>query len=162
MVKSIPITAFVNGNNVIAIELHQNSTTSSDLDFNVQMTGVIRVPPVPVTLSQGPYLQMGSKTAVNVRWRTNIASKSKVEVGTVAGTYPIVVNDAVLSTEHEIRVTGLNPDTKYFYRIGTDTSVTQGDTTNFFVTAPDDTATRRVTLAVFGDGGRNDNNYQTG
>lgn len=162
VVKSIPITAFVNGNNVIAIELHQNSTTSSDLDFNVQMTGVIRVPPVPVTLSQGPYLQMGSKTAVNVRWRTNIASKSKVEVGTVAGTYPIVVNDAVLRTEHEIRVTGLNPDTKYFYRIGTDTSVTQGDTTNFFVTAPDDTATRRVTLAVFGDCGRNDNNYQTG
>lgn len=163
--KSIPISAFTTGNNTIAIELHQQSGTSSDLGFNMQAVAVphVTVPvATPVTLSQGPYLQMGNKTAVSVRWRTNIASKSKVEVGTVLGTYPIVVNDAVLKTEHEIRVTGLNPDTKYFYRIGTDTSVTQGDLNNFFTTAPEDTSTRRVTLAVFGDCGRNDNSYQTG
>ncbi|MCW3123757.1 MAG: hypothetical protein JWQ38_3249 [Flavipsychrobacter sp.] len=163
--QSIPISAFVNGANTIAVEVHQNSSTSSDLDFNVKMVGIPHVtapPAVPVTLSQGPYLQMGNKTAVSVRWRTNIASKSKVEVGNVAGTYPIVVNDNVLKTEHEIRVTGLTPDTKYYYRIGTDTSVTQGDTSNFFVTAPPDNSTRKVTIAAFGDCGRNDNNYQAG
>lgn len=160
--KSIPISAFTTGNNTIAIEMHQNGGTSSDLSFTAKMVGVLRAPVVPVTLIQGPYLQMGNKTAVSLRWRTNVASKSKVEVGTVLGTYPIVVSDNTLLTEHEIRVTGLTPDTKYYYRIGTDTSVTQGDVNNFFVTAPADTSNRRVTIAVFGDCGRNDNSFQTG
>ncbi|MES2704109.1 MAG: metallophosphoesterase [Bacteroidota bacterium] len=160
VVKTIPISYFTAGNNVVAIELHQNSLTSSDLDFNVQATGVLRTPAIPVTLSQGPYLNMGNKTAVTIRWRTNVASRSRVQVGTVVGTYPVFVNDATAVTDHEIRVTGLNPDTRYFYRIGTDTSVIQGDTANFFVTAPADTSTRRVTVAAFGDCGRNDNSFQ--
>ena len=161
VVKAIPVSAFTTGNNIIAIELHQNSSTSSDLDFNVQMTGVLRAPAVPVTLSRGPYLQMGNQTAVSVRWRTNVASRSRLSVGTVAGTYPVIVNDAAALTEHELRVTGLSPDTKYFYRIGTDTSIIQGDTANFFVTAPTDTTTRSVTIAAYGDCGRNDNSFQS-
>jgi hypothetical protein len=162
VVKSIPISAFTTGSNTIAIELHQNSATSSDLDLNVKLTGVLKVPVTPVTLSQGPYLNMGNQTAVSVRWRTNIASKSRVMLGTTYGTYPIVFNDATALAEHELRATGLTPDTKYYYRIGTDTSIIQGDTMNFFVTAPADTSTRRVTIAVFGDCGRNDNGFQTG
>ncbi len=158
--KAIPISSFVNGNNTIAVEVHQQSGTSSDLGFNMQALGIPHGP-APVTLTFGPYLQIGTKNAVSIRWRTNISSKSKIEVGTTLGTYPIVVNDATLKTDHEIRVTGLTPDTKYYYRIGTDTSVTQGDLNNFFTTAPDDTGTRRVTMAIFGDCGQNDATYQT-
>lgn len=162
VVKSIPISVFSVGNNTIAVEVHQQSGTSSDLGFNMQIVAVPHVAVVPVSLSQGPYLQMGSQTAVNVRWRTNIASRSRVSVGIVPGSYPIVVNDTNRITEHDVRVTGLAANTKYFYRFGTDTSVIQGDSTNFFVTAPEDTSTRRVTIAAFGDCGRNDNNFQTG
>ena len=160
--KGIPISSFSTGSNTIAVEVHQQAGTSSDLGFNMQAIAVPHVAVIPVSLAQGPYLQKGSKTAVNIRWRTNIASKSRVQLGTVSGTYPITVSDAVVLTEHEVRVTGLTPDTKYFYRFGTDTNIIQGDTTNFFVTAPADTSTRRVTLAAFGDCGRNDNSFQTG
>lgn len=164
VVKTIPISTFINGNNTIAVELHQESGTSSDVNFNMRMEGVRRITtPVAtaVTLSYGPYLQMGSQTAANVRWRTNVASKSRAMFGTVAGTYPIVVNDASLVTDHEVRVTGLLPNTKYYYRFGTDTSILQGDTANFFTTAPADTSTRRVTVAVFGDCGQNNASYQS-
>lgn len=157
VVQSIPISAFSAGDNVIAIELHQNSATSSDLDFNVQATGVVHVIP---GLVRGPYLQMGNESAFTVRWRTNVACKSKVEVGTVYGTYPITVNDANPVTDHEVRVTGLSANTKYYYRFGTDVEVLQGDTSNFCVTAP--TTPRRVTIAAYGDCGQNANGNQSG
>ncbi len=160
--RSIPISAFVTGENVIAVELHQQSPTSSDMTFNMQAELEIYVPPVPVNLTRGPYLQMGNQTATTLRWRTDVASKSRVEVGTEYGTYPFVVADATETTEHEVRVTGLTPDTKYYYRFGTDTSYLQGDTSNFFVTAPATGSPRRVTIAAYGDCGRNDNGFQTG
>lgn len=159
VIKTIPITSFVNGNNTIAVELHQESGTSSDLNFNMRMEGVRRGP--AVNLVFGPYLQMGSQTSANVRWRTSIASKSRVMMGTTLGTYPIIVSDNALVVDHDIRVTGLMPNTKYYYRFGTDTSIIQGDSTNFFTTAPADTSTRRVTVAFFGDCGQNNLSYQT-
>ncbi len=158
VVRSIPISAFANGNNVIAVEIHQQDPTSSDMTFNMQAEYVLHVVPA---LVRGPYLQMGTQTATSVRWRTNVAVSSKLEVGTVLGTYPIVVNSPTTVTNHELRVTGLTPDTKYYYRIGSPTDLIQGDSTNFFITAPSDTSTRRVTLAAFGDCGRNDNGFQT-
>jgi hypothetical protein len=35
----IPITSFQTGNNIIAVELHQNAANSSDLGFNLQLEG---------------------------------------------------------------------------------------------------------------------------
>jgi hypothetical protein len=160
---SIPISAFTAGDNQIAIEVHQNGTgatsTSSDADFNAQITGVVHVVPA---LVRGPYLQMGNQTSFMVRWRTNVACKSKLEVGTVAGTFPLVVNDPAMVTEHEITVSGLNPETKYFYRFGTNLETLQGDTTNFCVTAPATGSHRRVTIAAYGDCGQNSAGNQTG
>jgi uncharacterized repeat protein (TIGR01451 family) len=37
---SIPTSAFVSGNNVIAVEMHQNATNSSDLSFDMSLVGV--------------------------------------------------------------------------------------------------------------------------
>lgn len=156
---NIPISAFVAGTNQVAIEVHQNALTSSDMDFNARATGVVHVPP---SLVRGPYLQNGNQTAFSVRWRTNVPCKSKLEVGTVAGTYPIVINDTASLTEHELRVTGLTPGTKYYYRFGTDADVLQGDTTNFWVTAPADGVNPRVTIAAYGDCGQNSNGNQSG
>ncbi|GAA4460298.1 hypothetical protein GCM10023093_02690 [Nemorincola caseinilytica] len=159
VVRALPISAFATGDNVIAIELHQNSATSSDADMNVQVAGVVHVVP---TLVRGPYLQMGSDTAFTVRWRTNVACNSKLELGTSTGNYNIVLDDAAMVTEHEMRVRGLSPNTKYYYRFGTSLEVLQGDTTNFCVTAPASGTSRRVTLAAYGDCGQNSNGYQTG
>ena len=149
--------AFVTGNNIIAVEIHQNAVTSSDISFDLELIGNTGS---GALLTRGPYMNMGNQTAVTLRWRTDIATNSRVELGTVHGTYPIVFNDAVSSTEHEIRVTGLNPDTKYFYRFGSSTQALQAGTDNYFVTAPPGNTTRKLRFAVFGDCGRNDNGYQ--
>ena len=58
-------------------------------------------------------------------------------------------------------VTGLTPDTKYFYRVGSSTQLMQGGTDNFFVTVPPVNTTRKLRIAAFGDCGRNENNFQT-
>ncbi|HEX6171909.1 MAG TPA: Ig-like domain-containing protein, partial [Chitinophagaceae bacterium] len=150
-------SAFVTGNNLIAVEIHQNAVTSSDISFDLELIGNTGS---GALLTRGPYMNMGNQTAVTLRWRTDIATNSRVELGTVHGTYPIVFNDAASSTEHQIRVTGLNTDTKYFYRFGSSTQVLQAGTDNYFVTAPPSNTTRKLRFAVFGDCGRNDNGYQ--
>lgn len=150
-------SVFVSGNNIIAVEIHQNALTSSDISFDMELIGNTGS---GALLTRGPYMNMGNQTAVTLRWRTDIATNSRVEVGTVHGTYPAVFNDASSTTEHEVRLTGLNPDTKYFYRFGSSTQALQAGTDNYFVTAPPANTTRKLRFAVFGDCGRNDNGYQ--
>jgi Calcineurin-like phosphoesterase/Bacterial Ig-like domain/Purple acid Phosphatase, N-terminal domain len=156
---TISNTAFVSGNNVIAVEMHQNAANSSDLSFDLQLIGTV---PGAALLTRGPYLNMGNGTAVTIRWRTDAATNSRVELGTSFGSYPIVVNDAASVTEHEVRVTGLNADTKYFYRFGSSVQVLQAGTDNYFTTQPPATTTRKMRFAAFGDCGRNDNSFQSG
>ncbi len=116
---------------------------------------------INATLIRGPYLNMGNQTAITLRWRTDIAKNTQVEIGTTFGAYPSVLSDATLTTEHEIRITGLNSDTKYYYRFGSTDQILQAGTDNYFTTAPPTNTTRKMRFAVFGDCGRNDNGYQT-
>src|SRR5215207_5856025 len=154
---TVPASMFVAGDNVIAVEVHQISLSSTDISFQL---GIIASPPATATLSRGPYLQMANQTAITIRWRTGAAVDSKVELGTSYGTYPIVVTDASNVTEHIIRVSGLTPDTKYYYRIGSTTTQLQGGTDNFFTTNPPANTTRKIRIAAFGDCGRNSATYQ--
>jgi len=156
---TIPSSAFVSGNNTIAVEIHQNAGSSSDISFDMELVGVV---PGALVLTRGPYLQMGSGTAATLRWRSDVASDSKIEVGTVHGTYTLSAVNPTVTTEHEVRITGLSPDTKYFYRFGSSTYTLQAGTDNYFITAPPASTTRKIRVSVFGDCGRNDNGYQTG
>ncbi len=153
--------AFTAGNNVIAVEIHQNSVTSTDISFDLEIMG--NTGAVLPTLIVGPYLQMGNETAVTFRWRTNIAGNSRVQVGSTAGGNDIAtVDNATSSTEHEVRVTGLTADTKYYYSVGTITAVLQGDANNYVRTAPAAGASRKISIAAFGDCGTNSLNRQSG
>ncbi|MBO9682564.1 MAG: metallophosphoesterase [Flavisolibacter sp.] len=107
-----------------------------------------------ITLTRGPYLQMASQSAVTLRWRTDVASDSKIEVGTSNGSYPLSATNPGVTTEHEVRISGLNSDTRYFYRFGSSSQILQGDANNFFYTAPPVTSTKKVGIAAFGDCGQ--------
>jgi len=150
-------TAFVPGNNVIAIEVHQSSASSTDISLNVELRGN---DPFSATLVRGPYLQMGSQTGITIRWRTSSAQDSRVELGTSFGTYPIVVTDPASVTEHIVRVTGLDPDTKYWYRIGNSTHMGTADPDKFFTTVPPPNTERKIKIIAFGDCGRGNATYQ--
>jgi hypothetical protein len=157
---SISPCDLVEGTNYIAVEMHQSSGNSSDLSFNMELIGSIGggTP----SLSRGPYLQMGSETAITLRWRTSSVCEGRVRVGTALGSYTVATaTESCATTEHVIRITGLSPDTKYFYEIGTvGGTVFQATADNFFTTAPPANTTRKVRIAAFGDCGRGNSTYQ--
>lgn len=109
---------------------------------------------------RGPYLQSGSPTGMVVRWITDWFVPSRLRYGTNAGNLDQVVGDDALRTEHEIRLGGLQQDTKYFYSVGTDSQVLASGPTYFFRTSP--TNTRPVRLWVIGDSGTGNHSPHAG
>src|SRR5262249_32456222 len=70
----LPTTGLVTGSNLLAVEIHQSSLTSSDLTFDLQLTGSTSTS--GAALKRGPYLQIGTPSSIVVRWRTDIATNS--------------------------------------------------------------------------------------
>lgn len=157
---TIPACAFSEGTNTIAAEIHQNATNSTDISFNLELTGnpLSGVP----NLARGPYLQVGSDTAITLRWRTDIACSGRVSVGPSNGVYTIAtVDEACATTEHIVRLTGLTADSKYYYQVSTtDGTTLEGTAANFFTTLPPANTTRKIRITAFGDCGRNSAIYQ--
>ncbi len=112
------------------------------------------VPARAQTVTRGPYLQRGSSSQVTFRWRTSTATNSRVSYGTTQGTLTSFVDNTTSTTEHEIRVTGLAADTKYFYAVGTTTTILAGnDANHFVVTAPSTGTVKATRVWVLGDPG---------
>ena len=147
---TIASSFFVAGNNIIAVEIHQAAVSSSDLFFDMELTGLTSL---SALLTRGPYLQVGNETGITIRWRTDVATNSRVTWGTAFGTYPNIVDDATLVTEHIVRVNGLTADTKYFYTIGSTTQTLQATNTNYVLTAPLPNTTRKLRFSAIGDCG---------
>ncbi|MBL7815112.1 MAG: metallophosphoesterase [Saprospiraceae bacterium] len=112
------------------------------------------------TLTRGPYLQMGNQNAITIRWRTDVPTNSKVSFGTIAGNLSQNVIDNNTVTEHEVRLTNLTPDTKYYYSFGSTTVVLQGDADNHFITTPPLSTKRRIRVVGFGDSGNGSQNQR--
>ncbi len=142
---------FVIGNNTIAVEVHQRTAASSDITFDMQLIGV--TPNTTPTLTRGPYLQMGGESGINIRWRTDIATTTKANWGIALGNLPNSVTDNILTTEHEITLTGLTADTKYFYSIGSTNNELQAGVNNYFQTLPLSSTNRKVNILALGDCG---------
>ncbi|WP_254562077.1 metallophosphoesterase [Dyadobacter diqingensis] len=106
-------------------------------------------------LIRGPYLQAATSNSMVIRWRTDVAASSRVQYGGAANALNQKVEDNALVTEHEIKLTGLSPKTKYFYSIGSTTGVYQGDDNNYFETTPVSGEPGKYRFGVLGDCGTN-------
>lgn len=113
------------------------------------------------TITRGPYLQLGTQTAVSIRWRTDVPTVGRVTYGLSANNLSANVSESTSTTEHEVRITGLTSDSQYFYSVGTTTQVLQQGTDNYFLTAPPANSKRKIRVASFGDCGINPINNQT-
>jgi acid phosphatase type 7 len=106
------------------------------------------------TITRGPYLQLGTPTSVVVRWRTDMATDSRVQYGSAPGNLTASVNNGTVTTEHEITVAGLEPDTQYFYSVGSSTAMLAGnDANHFFVTYPPAGTPVPTRIWIIGDAG---------
>lgn len=152
---TIPAASVNVGVNTFAVEIHQVNATSSDISFYLEFLGNNNLP----NITRGPYLQMGSSSAVTVRWRTSSATESTVNYGLSPGALTSTVTNAPLTTEHIVALTNLQPNTQYFYSISTTGGVlTGGDANHFFFTAPPTGPPHPTRVWVLGDSGTADAN----
>ena len=113
------------------------------------------------SITRGPYLQQGGATQVTVRWRTSTATNSRVRYGPSAGALSSVKDDAASVTNHSVTLTGLSPDTTYFYSVGSaGAALAGGDANHFFITAPSPGTAKPTRVWVLGDAGTKDSNQR--
>ncbi len=141
----------VTGTNVIAVEVHQISSTSTDLSFDFEMTASSEV-----SVIRGPYLQLGTPTSMTVRWRTDGLIDSRVRYGTSLADLNLNADDLRLTNEHSVTLTGLLPNTTYYYAVGSTTKTMAGGVDYFFTTSPAPGTSHPTRIWVLGDSGTGD------
>jgi predicted phosphodiesterase len=105
--------------------------------------------------SRGPYLQSPSPTSIVIKWRTNKAVPSQVRYGTVSGKWDQLVGTKADSSNHEVLLDDLEPNTRYYYKVsGLD------EKEFYFRTAPIEGEDRPVRVWVLGDSGSGDERAQ--
>jgi len=111
------------------------------------------------SLVRGPYQQTPTADGVIIRWRTDPPSDGRLAYGPSWDQLDSVIVDPLPSEDHEITVEGLDPSTRYYYAIGTSTTVLAGaDPDHWFETAPVGNDRSRVQIWALGDSGTADAN----
>ena len=93
-------------------------------------------------LTRGPYLQSCTSTSVVIRWRTDVPTDSFVYFESIDAESQM--RDVSPVTEHEVRLTGLLPNTFYWYAVGFSSNILAADTNCYFRTSPDTAQPLRV------------------
>ncbi|MEM8711316.1 MAG: metallophosphoesterase family protein [Planctomycetota bacterium] len=144
----------VPGVNTLAVEVHLSVPNSPDCTFDLELIGhegpsVIR----------GPYVQMVSPTAATIRFRTVAPTVGRVTYGDSPTTLQQSVSGTQLAVEHELRITGLEPGTRYSYAVGNPQgTLAGGDADHWFRTAPPVGSPTPTRIWALGDAGTyNDN-----
>ncbi|HWY36052.1 MAG TPA: fibronectin type III domain-containing protein, partial [Nitrosopumilaceae archaeon] len=78
-----------------------------------------------------PYLQVASPNSIYVCWKTSSGSQSQVQYGSSSGNLTQTTNGSTMVLTdngypnnyfyHKVKLTGLSPNTKYYYKVVTDT-----------------------------------------
>jgi acid phosphatase type 7 len=94
-----------------------------------------------------------------VRWRTNYEYDGIVRWGSSPSNLNQSMSSGAASRDHEFEITGLIPDTVYYYAVGDSTTTfAGGDSEHFFRTFPTPGAPRASRIWVLGDSGTADAN----
>ncbi len=108
---------------------------------------------------RGPYLQQGTDSSIIIRWATDAPAQSLVWYGTAPDRLALSLTEMTITCNHKVKLSGLMPDQKYYYSVGTHAGVQQHGTEDcFFVTAPAKELApellRPIRIWVVGDAGR--------
>jgi hypothetical protein len=153
--NSAPVrqSLLVSGENVLAVEIHQVGSRSSDVSFDLELAAEALVGPPGVT--RGPYLQLGTQSSMIVRWRSDVFTDTRLAYGLEPGSLDTTIQDPSLKMDHEVSISGLAADTKYYYEIGnTAWTLAGNDAVHYFKTSPAAGAARATRIWVIGDSGQ--------
>ena len=143
-------THLVSGENTLAVEIHQTSPTSSDVSFDLELLAS----PFPI-VTRGPYLQRQGEDRITVRWRSDLPTDSRVWFREALSNSPwTIAENPVVTTEHEVELLALQPDTLYEYAVGKGAQMLSGnDGEHLFRTSPSATPNRPIRIWALGDSG---------
>jgi predicted MPP superfamily phosphohydrolase len=159
-ISQIVANNLVAGDNVIAVEIHQTNATSSDISFNFRLSGSTTGGGT-ANVERGPYLQKGSPTSVVVRWRTDVPTESVVNYGTSLGSLSQTASDLLPKTEHELEITGLTAETKYYYNVANSSGVIVSEASDlYFETHPAVGTSQPYKFWILGDAGTANNDQR--
>ena len=146
----------LSGTNLLAVEVHQRSVSSTDLSFNFTMSGIAA--PGVAMITRGPYLQKANDTSIVMRWRTNIATPSVIDYGLSTTSLVHTINDTASLTEHIVFIDSLVASTNYYYQIrtATDTLIFPSSSV-YFKTYPTPGTSTPLTAWILGDCGTGNN-----
>ena len=108
----------------------------------------------PFVGQRGPYLQSPSDTAITIRWRSKHKEQSTLYYAETETDLSQMVLEQQERTEHEIRLTDLQANTRYFYTISAPDAEKQIQTTYWFKTSPEPHIAYPTRFIVLGDPGR--------
>ena len=111
-------------------------------------------------LIRGPYLQCATSTSMLLRWRTDASCRSRVRFGTGKEGLTGIADDSTLVTEHKVLLSGLEPNTRYYYAIGGFLDTLQTGPDNYFYTLPVAKSQGLYRIGIFGDCGNNSVNQR--
>ncbi|MFT6783772.1 MAG: hypothetical protein ACJA1A_003713, partial [Saprospiraceae bacterium] len=146
------------GTNVLSVEVHQVSTGSSDISFDLKVSGSI---PGSVNVNRGPYLQKASPTSITVRYRTDDLTETIIEYGTSLGNLNLTYSNTTPKTEHIAQLNGLSANTKYYYKIKNNAAdLVPSSSDLYFQTHPTTGTVQPVRMWILGDPGTANNNQR--
>jgi hypothetical protein len=129
-------SVLVSGINLIAVEVHQVDEDSIDLSFDLELLANQDPDAEQATLLRGPYLQVATTNSIIVKWRTFEETTSRVRFGLAPEQLVFSVLDGSPVADHEVSLTNLAPNTRYYYSVGTSLTPIAGGPDYSFLTAP--------------------------
>lgn len=140
----------VDGINVVAVEVHQVDASSSDVSFDFSMVGQTNL---SATVTRGPYLQKATQDKVIIRWRTDVATDSKVSYGISPANLSSSEVSTTFTTEHEVELTNLTVNSTYYYNLGSNSQVMTSGSNLYFQTLPEAGGEGEYKFIALGDCG---------
>ncbi|MDF2450678.1 MAG: metallophosphoesterase [Bacteroidota bacterium] len=101
---------------------------------------------------RGPFLQQTGPVSTYICWKTSAPCYSKVLYGTSKSNLPGISYTSNTDTNHYTLLSGLSPDTKYYYIVNED-NVQMASDTFYFYTAPPVGSGKKLRFLALGDCG---------
>ena len=126
----------------------------SSARFIVLGASLLLATPASAQLVRQPYLQRTSTVETTVAWTTLFSSSGEVHYGTTLGSLTEIVESDEPGTSHQVRITDLTADTRYYYEIFSNSaSIVGGDAEHYFETNPAVGSQGKFRAWVLGDSG---------
>ena len=154
----VTTTAASGTRSVFAANLDGDVLSASTIDDKIAWYENLTI--APTSLTRGPYLQIGTPTSVVVRWRTNDSTNSRVRYSTNPNDLFSLVDSSTITAEHNLTLSDLLPDTKYYYSVGSASDTLSIGPDYFFITAPIAGTVKKSRIWVLGDAGTADENQR--